>query len=73
MAASNPPAEPPMPTIGQPKFLFVRLERDVFRGVLDCADFLRFDFVCDRDALFDVGFAAIGFVILMAAHFSDKL
>ncbi len=63
IAASNPPAEPPTPTIGQPKFSFSAFERDFFATGLDRADLVRFSFPRERDALFDVGFAAMAFLM----------
>src|SRR5205814_807760 len=61
IAASNPPADPPMPTIGQPKFFFKAFERDFCAIGLDRADFVRSGFPRERDVLFDVGFAAMAF------------
>ena len=58
IAASNPPAEPPIPTIGQVESLFGRLDRD--RAELDRADFLRLDFVREsRACRFGVRFAVM--------------
>ena len=60
IAASNPPAEPPIPTIGQLKFLLSRLERDLCPARLDRADFLRLDFIREsRAPRFGVRFAAM--------------
>jgi len=40
MAASNPPAEPPMPTMGQLKFSLAVRELTVFFGDFGSVDFL---------------------------------
>jgi hypothetical protein len=62
--ASNPPAEPPMPTMGQFEFFFNGFERDVRRvGFLD---FLRLGFLRETNALlFDVRFAAMYILTLI--------
>src|SRR5215831_1125616 len=73
MVASNPPAEPPMPTMGQLKFFFRTFGRNCCATGLDCADFVRFGFARERDARFDVGFAAMASPILLPAFFSYKL
>lgn len=74
IAASNPPAEPPTPTIGQLKFFLGRLARDVCRVGLDRADFLRFDFARERGKpLFGVRFAAMVLFRLIAAARPNKL
>ena len=82
MVASNPPAEPPMPTIGQLKFFFSGLPRAVCSVDLERADFLRLDFFRDRDvalfgdrggALFGIRFAAMALFRLIAAHRLYKL
>ena len=73
IAASKPPAEPPMPTIGQLKFFFGDFGRDFAATGLDCGDFVRFGFARERGARFDVGFAAMGLIIIMSARVSDKL
>jgi hypothetical protein len=60
IAASNPPAEPPMPTIGQLKFFLGRLVPDVSPARLNRADFLRLGLVRERgEPLFGVRFAAM--------------
>jgi hypothetical protein len=60
MAASNPPAEPPIPTIGQCGFFFGALARAVCLADLRRADFFRLDFVREsRAPLFGVRFAAM--------------
>src|SRR5207248_11566967 len=53
MAASNPPADPPMPTIGQLKFGFG--DRELALAFADLArdDFLPFVFLREEDALDD--------------------
>jgi hypothetical protein len=67
IADSNPPAEPPTPTMGQLEFFLSRLTRDVFPARLNRADFLRLDFVRERcEPLFGVRFAAITPVMLIA-------
>src|SRR5437773_4772518 len=63
IAASNPPADPPMPTIGQPKFSFRAYGRDFVAIGLDRADLVTFSFPRERDVLFDVGFAAMAFLM----------
>jgi len=40
IAASNPPAEPPMPTIGHVKFLLAGVDLDFVLAGFDCDDFL---------------------------------
>jgi hypothetical protein len=68
IAASNPPAEPPTPTIGQLKFSLSRLARDVCRAGLERADFSRLDVVRERDEpLFGVRFAAMALFMLVPA------
>jgi hypothetical protein len=60
MAASNPPADPPMPTIGQCKFLLADFDLDFDWWAFDCEDFVLLLFACERSArLFAVRFAAI--------------
>jgi hypothetical protein len=74
MAASNPPAEPPIPTIGQLEFFLGRLARDFCRAELDRADFFRLDFIREsRAPLFGVCFAAMALFMLIAALSSDKV
>jgi hypothetical protein len=71
MVASNPPADPPMPTMGTLKFSFKGFERDVRRAGF--ADFVRLGFFREGDALlFDVRFAAMAFFMLSAAWSPDK-
>jgi len=55
IAASNPPAEPPMPTIGQPKFLLAGSDPDFALDNFGCDDFLPLVFTPEEDAL-DVAF-----------------
>jgi hypothetical protein len=50
-----------MPTIGQSGFFFRAFERDFCPIGLDRVDFVRSGFPCERDILFDVGFAAMTF------------
>jgi hypothetical protein len=60
MAASNPPADPPMPTIGQLNCFFGVFARAVWRGGLERTDFLRLDFVREsRARRFGVRFAVM--------------
>ena len=49
MVASNPPADPPIPTTGQAKSF--GFERAVRRADFECADPLRLGFVREDDAL----------------------
>ena len=53
-----------MPTIGQVRFFFGTFERDFCATGLARADFVRFAFARERDALVDVGFAAMAFHIM---------
>jgi hypothetical protein len=71
IAASNPPADPPIPAIGQARpFGF---ERAVRRADFDGADVLRLDLVRDDDALrFSFCFALMAVLMLMAAHDLNK-
>ena len=61
MAASNPPAEPPIPTIGQHKFLLLGSDPDFALDDFGCDDFVPLVFTREEDAL-DVAFrfAAMG-------------
>ena len=61
MAASNPPAEPPIPTIGQLKFLLAGSDPDFALDDFSCDDFVPLVFTREEDAL-DVAFrfAAMG-------------
>ncbi len=61
MAASNPPAEPPIPTIGQLKFLLFGSDPDFALDDFGCDDFVPLVFTPEEDAL-DVAFrfAAMG-------------
>ena len=61
MAASNPPAEPPIPTIGQLKFLPAGSDPDFALDDFGCDDFVPLVFTPEEDAL-DVAFrfAAMG-------------
>ena len=61
MAASNPPAEPPIPTIGQLKFLLAGSDPDFALDDFGCDDFVPLVFTPEEDAL-DVAFrfAAMG-------------
>ena len=55
MAASNPPAEPPIPTIGQLKFLLAGSDPDFALDDFGCDDFVPLAFTREEDAL-DVAF-----------------
>lgn len=59
MAASNPPAEPPIPTIGQLKVFFGALARAVCLADLGGADFFRLDFIRESRGPRGVRFAAM--------------
>ena len=61
MAASNPPAEPPIPTIGQLKFFLAGSDPDFALDDFGCDDFVPLVFTPEEDAL-DVAFrfAAMG-------------
>ena len=61
MAASNPPADPPTPTIGQLKFLLAGSDPDFALDDFGCDDFVPLVFTPEEDAL-DVAFrfAAMG-------------
>jgi len=61
MAASNPPAEPPIPTIGQLKFLPAGSDPDFALDDFGCDDFVPLVFTPEEDT-FDVAFrfAAMG-------------
>jgi hypothetical protein len=62
IAASNPPADPPIPTMGQLKSVSV-FERDVCLLGLDCTDFLGRSFVRETDALLlDARFTGMAFL-----------
>ena len=62
MVASNPPADPPTPTIGQLKFLLARFDFDFGLARFDCGDLVLLVFVRERNALlFDLRFAAMAF------------
>ena len=55
MAASKPPAEPPIPTIGQLKFLLAGSDPDFALDDFGCDDFVPLVFTPEEDAL-DVAF-----------------
>ncbi len=60
MAASNPPAEPPIPTMGQCRFFFGTPARAVCLADLGRADFFRLDFLREsRARRFGVRFAVM--------------
>src|ERR1044071_8843811 len=60
IAASNPPADPPMPTMGQFAFLLVDVDPDFALWAFDCEDFVLRLFAGERYArLFAVRLAAI--------------
>jgi len=69
IAASNPPADPPMPTMGQFAFLLIDVDPDFALWAFDCENFvLRLDFVREsRAPLFGVRFAAMALWILAAS------
>ena len=75
MAASNPPAEPPMPTIGQLKFLLADFDLDLALWAFDCEDFVLLLFAGERNArLFAVRLAAImALCMLVPSRASYKL
>jgi hypothetical protein len=55
IAASNPPADPPMPTIGQLDFTVAGSDLAFALGNLDCDNFLPLVFLREEDAL-DIAF-----------------
>jgi len=58
-----------MPTIGQLEFFFSGLARAGCSVDLERADFLRFDFACERgEPLFGVRLAAMALVTLIASR-----
>jgi hypothetical protein len=62
IAASNPPADPPIPTMGQLKSFGV-FERDVCLAGLNCTDFVGRSFVRESNALLpDARFRGIAFL-----------
>src|SRR5207244_11544943 len=74
MAASNPPAEPPIPTIGQLKFLLLCFEVDFALADFDCGDLVLLVFARERNArLFAVCFAAMTLFMLIPSRASYKL
>jgi hypothetical protein len=74
MVASNPPADPPTPTIGQLKFFRADFDLDLVFAGFGCDDFVLLAFVRERDALlFDLRFAAMAFLMLIPSRASYKL
>ncbi len=67
IAASNPPAEPPIPAIGQAKPC--GFERALRRTDFECADFLRLAFIGEGDAL---RFSSC-FAVMAVVHVSGPL
>src|ERR1700741_4218284 len=51
IAASNPPADPPTPTIGQIEFLLSGFAFDFALARFNRGNFVLFAFLCERDAL----------------------
>ena len=51
IAASNPPADPPMPTIGQLDFAVADSGLAFALGAFDCSNFLPLVFIREEDAL----------------------
>ena len=74
MVASNPPADPPIPTIGQPKCFLAGFDFGFALARFDCCDLVLLAFVGERDALlFDLRFAAMAFLMLIPSRASYKL
>jgi hypothetical protein len=74
MVASNPPADPPMPTIGQLKCFLAGFDLGFVLARFDCGDLVLLSFVRERDALlFDLRFAAMAFLMLIPSRASYKL
>src|SRR5882672_8306119 len=74
MVASNPPADPPTPTIGQLKCFLAGFDLDFVFAGFGCDDFVLLAFVGERDALpFDLRFAAMAFLMLIPPRASYKL
>jgi hypothetical protein len=75
IAASNPPAEPPMPTIRQFEFLLADVDPDFLLWAFDCEDFVLRLFACEKYArLFAVRLAAImALCMLVPSRTSYKL
>jgi hypothetical protein len=74
MVASNPPADPPMPTIGQLKCFLAGFDFGFVLARFDCCDLVLLAFARERDALlFDLRFAAMAFLMLIGSRASYKL
>jgi hypothetical protein len=74
MVASNPPADPPTPTIGQLKCFLAGFDFGFALARFDRGDLVLLVFVRERDALlFDLRFATIAFLILIPSRASYKL
>jgi hypothetical protein len=74
MAASNPPAEPPIPTIGHLEFCLADLDPDVALVEFDCDDFVPPVFTRVEEALVVAfRFAAMALFMLVAAYAAHKL
>jgi hypothetical protein len=70
IVASNPPADPPTPTIGQLKCFLAGFDLARF----DCGDLVLLAFIRERDALlFDLRFATMAFLMLIPSRASYKL
>jgi hypothetical protein len=73
IVASNPPADPPTPTIGQFKFFLADFDLDFAFARFGCDDFVLLVFVLERDALLFGGcFAAMAFLTLVLSRASYK-
>ncbi len=74
MVASNPPADPPTPTIGQLKCFLAGFDFGFALARFDCGDLVLLSFVRERDALlFELRFAAMAFLMLILSRASYKL
>jgi len=74
MVASNPPADPPTPTIGQLKCFLAGFDFGFALARFDRGDLVLLAFIRERDALlFDLRFAAMAFLMLIPSRASYKL
>lgn len=73
MAASNPPAEPPIPTIGQFRFLSAVFDFDFALAGFDRDDFVLLGFLRERDALVLAFRFAMALLMLVASPTPYKL
>jgi hypothetical protein len=73
IAASNPPAEPPMPTIGQFKFLLSGFAFDFVLARLNRGNFVLLAFFCERDAFVLAFRFAMALLMLVTSQTSYKL